>query len=395
MDLDDTPEIARFRTDVRHWLDANLPADWRGREPEDQAERFAFRRAWQSRLHAGGWCGMAWPREHGGRGASYLEQVVLNEELARARAPVIANYIAVHMAGPTIIAYGTEAQKQRYLSRILSAEEIWCQCFSEPDAGSDLAAVRTRAIPDGDGWVLTGQKVWTTFAQYADRAMVLARTDPTLPKHAGLTYFLVDMHAPGISVRPLTQLTGEAEFNEVFFDAVRVPHGHVLGEVNDGWRVALTTLMFERGTLTFSRNVGLSIDFARVVRLARRVRRRGRPAIEDPAVRQRLAALYVRLCALRYMGYRSVSETAATGVPGPTGSMERLWWSELNQDLQATALWLLGPHGQLLGGSPEAVEDGAWQRAFLRSRSDTIAAGTAEIQRNIIAQRVLGLPRSY
>jgi alkylation response protein AidB-like acyl-CoA dehydrogenase len=296
------------------------------------------------------------------------------------------------MAGPTLIAHGTEAQKKAHLDKILSADEIFCQGFSEPGAGSDLASLRTRAERDGDGFVLNGQKVWSSFAHIADWCILLARTNPDAPKHKGLTYFLVDMHAPGVEVRPLRQLTGDPEFNEIFLTDVRVPADQVVGEVDGGWGVAMTTLLHERGTLGFALTVRLEVTLRKLMRLARRSDGTGRRAADDPLVRDRVARLWIDLQGLRYTNYRALTSLVRTGIPGPEGSVAKLHWSESNQRLGKLALEVLGTAAQLDGG--DSVWGGYWQYQQLRSRGNTIEAGTSEVLRNIIAERVLGLPRS-
>jgi alkylation response protein AidB-like acyl-CoA dehydrogenase len=389
MDLSYTPAEERFRTELRAWLAANPP----GPEPEDLDAWVRYGKAWQRHLHAAGWCGVAWPREYGGRGATLVEQVIFQEETGRARTPQLINLAGLTMAGPVLIAHGTEEQKRRYLKPILTAEEIWCQGFSEPGAGSDLAALAARAVLDGDDFVVSGQKVWTSFARYADWCMLLVRTDPAAPKHKGITFLLVDMHSPGVSVRPLRQMNGAEDFNEVFFDDVRVPRANVVGTVNGGWDIAITTLMHERATLTFSRQLQSATALADLVAFARTWPAAGRPASTDPLVRQRLAQATIESTALRYTAYRNLTRILRGGVPGPEGSIEKLCWSEMYQRLTDAAVDILGPYGELWKGDPRAPADGSWPFLHLYSRGRTIAAGTSEIQRSIIAERVLGLPR--
>jgi alkylation response protein AidB-like acyl-CoA dehydrogenase len=290
--------------------------------------------------------------------------------------------IGLGMAGPTIIFHGTEEQRQRYLPKILSAEEIWCQGFSEPEAGSDLASVRTKARLDGDRFVVDGQKVWSSFAHLADWCILVARSDPESERHAGLTYLIVDMHAPGVEVRPLRQITGEAEFNEIFFTGVEVPKENVVGEIGDGWAVAMTTLLHERGTLGFALTGVLDVAVRKLIALARD---RG---VDDPRLLDRVAQEWIELQALKFTNYRALTQLMKTGIPGPEGSVSKLHWSESNQRLTKLALELLGEEAQVVG------ENGDWQYQQLRSRGNTIEAGTSEILRNIIAERVLGLPRS-
>jgi alkylation response protein AidB-like acyl-CoA dehydrogenase len=315
--------------------------------------------------------------------------------MARVEAPPMANALGLGLIGPTIIAFGTDAQKKRFIPKILSAEEIWCQGFSEPNAGSDLASLQTEARLDGDHYIVNGQKVWTSYGWVGDWCELVVRTDPDVPKHKGLTVLLVDMKAPGVEVRPLRQMTGESEFNELFFRDVRVPVENVLGKVNDGWNVAVSTLMYERGSygarlhLIFKRNI------SRLIQLARTIPRNGGTAAEDPLIRQKLAQCVAEIEIMRLNQLRAFSRITATGVPGPEGSIQKIFWSELNQRVQQLAQEILGPYGQLLGTDSLAVDKGLWSYGYLRARGNTIEAGTSEVQRNIIGHFVLGLPRSY
>jgi alkylation response protein AidB-like acyl-CoA dehydrogenase len=313
--------------------------------------------------------------------------------MALQKAPPILNILGVGMAGPTIIAYGTEAQKKRYPTKILSCEEIWCQGYSEPNSGSDLAALQTRAVKDGDHYVINGQKVWTSLAHMADWMMLLARTDPDAPKHKGITYFLLDMHAPGVTVKPLKQITGDAEFNEVFFDNVRVHERQVLGGVNNGWAVGLTTLMYERLALGFGLQVRLRIALESLLDMARRVEKTGRVVTKDPVMRQKLAQLWIDTEALKYTGARGITRLLKGELPGPEASAGKMGWVETNQKLQELAMEIEGPYAQLTRGSDRAIDGGVWQYGFLRSRANSIEGGTTEIQKNIIGERVLGLPK--
>ena len=397
MDFRDSEEEAAFRRELRSWLDDNLPEGWLDgsfKLPAKREARYDFARSWQRKLFESGWMGMSWPKEYGGREATPFEQVIYLEEMARVRAPEPIGVIGLNMAGPTIIVHGSGEHKDRYLSRILSAEEIWCQGFSEPNAGSDLASVQTKAIRDGDEYVVTGQKVWSSYAHIADHCILVVRTDPDSEKHAGLSYLLVDMHSPGVEVRPIVQITGDPEFNEIFFDEVRVPVSNMLGEEGEGWRVAMTTLMHERGTLGIALQVRARIILDDLVSLAKDVRLNGGPAIDDALVRQTLGQFEAEVEALRFTGYRSLSAFAKTGVPGPEGSIMKLHWSELNQRMGEFAWSVLGGFSQIDGGSPHSIADGKWQYETLRSRGNTIEAGTSEVLRNIVAERVLGLPRS-
>jgi len=385
VDLRDTPDEAGFREELRAWVDANLPAEKRGGRGGAQRFEDPFIREWSRKLFGAGYAGLTWPKEYGGAGAPYSFQAILYEELAAAQAPTHVGVIGLSMAGPTIIAHGTEEQKARYLRPILAADEIWCQGFSEPDAGSDLAAARTRAERRGDVYVVNGQKVWSSFAHIADFCILVTQSDPDAPRYRNLTYLLVDVHAPGVEVRPLTQITGEAEFNEIFFANAEVPVENVLGEIGGGWRVAMTTLLHERGTLGFALVARLEVQMRKLLALARD---RG----ASPTQRDAIAREWIQLQALRVTAYRSLVALERTGVPGPEGSILKLQWSEANQRVTALALDLLGPDAQLL--PPNGPYGGYWAVQQLRSRGNTIEAGTSEILRSIVAERVLGLPRS-
>ncbi|HEV1287080.1 MAG TPA: acyl-CoA dehydrogenase [Bryobacteraceae bacterium] len=397
MDLNLTPQELRFRDEVRAWFAENVPRDWVKRRDEEESMqgRFEYLRAWQRKLYDAGWAGISWPKDFGGRGAPVMEQVIFIEEMARAEAPPMANVIALGLIGPTIIAFGTPEQKKRYLAKMLSAEEIWCQGFSEPNAGSDLAALSTTGVLDGDHFVVNGQKCWTSYAWAADWCELIVRTDPTVPKHKGLTALLVDMHSPGVEVRGLKQMSGESEFGEIFFRDVRVPVANVVGKVNEGWSVAMGTLMHERGTFGAALQVNYRRNFNRLVEIAKHFDRNGKPASEDPVIRQKLAQCYAEIEVMRLNQLRAFSRINETGVPGPEGSIQKIFWSELNQRFQQVAMEILGPYGQLAHGSPDAFDEGQWAYGYLRSRGNTIEAGTSEIQRNIIGHFVLGLPKSY
>ena len=397
MDLTLTPEQETFRETVRTWLRANIPEEWARQTVAGsdipRVEAYDLLRRWQRTLYDAGFLGLTWPVEYGGRGLTFVEEIILQQEMALAKAPPVLNVLGIGMAGPTIIAYGTEEQKKRYPAKILSCEEIWCQGYSEPNAGSDLAALQTRAVRDGEHWVLNGQKVWTSFAQFADWMMLLARTDPAAPRHKGITYFLLDMKLPGITVKPLRQITGDAEFNEVFFDSVRVHESEVLGGVNSGWRVGVTTLMYERLTLGFGLQVRLRIALDGLIEMARRVEKTGRVVTKDPLTRQKLAQLWIETESLKYTGARALTRLLRGELPGPEASAGKITWVDVNQRLQEIAMEIQGPYSQLRRGSEWAVEGGAWAHSFLRSRANSIEGGTTEIQKNIIAERVLGLPK--
>ena len=391
MDLGLTPSELRFRDELRTWLKVNAPPkpDLTVNTTHAATAFHQQIKDWQRKLFDGGYAGIAWPKDFGGRGATFIEQAIFQEELAVADTPETAT-IGQSLVGPTIIAVGTEAQKKRFLPGILSGDEVWCQGFSEPNAGSDLASLETKAVLDGDHFVVNGQKIWTSFAHFADLCLLVVRTDTTAAKHKGITCLLVDMKSPGITVRPLKMMSGDAEFNEMFFSNLRVPVDRVLGKVNEGWNVAITALSNERANL----GIGLYVAFKRnldsVVEHARKLHRHGKPAIEDPVLRQKLAQSYVDLEVFRLNTTRALSTLNKTGAPGPEGSIQKLYWSELNQRNAQIAMEVLGPYAQLTD-----FDGGRCAYNYLRSRGNTIEAGTSEVQRNIIAQRVLGLPRSY
>jgi alkylation response protein AidB-like acyl-CoA dehydrogenase len=394
VDLRDTPEEAEFRGQLRAWLDGNVPEGWGTpayREPEGDA-LLEFYKQWSRKLHDAGFVGLGWPKRYGGQERPVSHQVIALEEFARSGAPEHVNVIGVGMAGPTIIAHGTDEQKDRYLRRILTAEDIWCQGFSEPGAGSDLASLSTRAVRDEDSYVVTGQKVWSSFAHAADYCILLARTDTSVPKHQGLTYFLLDMHSAGVETRPLRQITGDSEFNEIFLDEARIPVESVLGGEGNGWAVAITTLMNERASLGVALTVRLEVALRKLIDLAKDTGLNGARAADDPLIRDRIAQMWIRLQALRFTNYRSYSTFLETGVPGPEGSTAKLVWSETNQELTKLALEIEGPNALVASGD-HSVGDGMWQRLQLRSRGNTIEGGTSEILRNIIAERVLSLPK--
>jgi alkylation response protein AidB-like acyl-CoA dehydrogenase len=378
MDLTFSEQEIAFRDELRDWFSANDP----GAQPEgDEDLSYAYRRDFQRRLADGGWAAVHWPREYGGRGATLTESAIFFEELGRSGAPLPANVLGLLLAGPTIMTWGTDRQKDRYLAPILTAEEIWCQGFSEPDAGSDLASLKTRAVRDGEEWVVTGQKVWTSAAQYSKWCMLVARTDAEAPKHKGLTYFLMDMEQSGVQIRPLRQITGEPEFNELFLDGARIPDENVLGGVGNGWKVALTTLMNERAGLGFFLQVRLRQLLDRVIEEAER-----EGLLEDPVVADRLGELHLRTEIVRLTAYRGLTAIEKYGQPGPEGSLTKWMWSDTNQRLTQLAADLLGPSA-LRAGDP-------WAYELLRARGNSIEGGTTEVLKNIVAERVLGLPKS-
>ncbi len=380
MDLRDTPDEVVFRTEVCVWIEANLSDEVRGGARSEEPLR-----KWSRKLSDAGYAGLTWPQEYGGAAAPYSFHAILLDELARAEAPQHIGIIGLGMAGPTIMAHGTEEQKERYLPKILSAEEIWCQGFSEPGAGSDLASVRTRVEAADGGFVVNGQKVWSSWAHIADHCILVGRTDPDAAPHEGLTYVIVDMHAPGVEVRPLRQITGEAEFNEIFLTDVAVPRENLLGEVGEGWAVAMTTLLHERGTLGFALTGALDVAVRKLIALA------AERGDGNRLLRDRVAREWIELQALKLTNARALTRLMKSGVPGPEGSVTKLHWSESSQRLTKLALELLGPEAQLV--DEDGRDSGYWQHAQLRSRGNTIEAGTSEVLRNIIAERVLGLPR--
>jgi alkylation response protein AidB-like acyl-CoA dehydrogenase len=395
MDLNDSPEQAQFRREARSWLQQNLPPGWGTAAfemPASAEQEVVFLKSWQRKLHDGGWAGLDWPIEYGGRDIGIFEHIIYLEEYTRARAPnQISMSVGTSLVGPTLIAKGEPWQKQRFLQPILRGEEVWCQGFSEPDAGSDVASLRTRGVVDGDSLRVTGQKTWTSFAMQADWCILVVRTNAEAPKHKGLTFVLLDMQSPGITIRPLVEMTGHAWFNEVFFDDVRIPLANVVGRLDEGWEIVMTTLAVERGSS--AQHARLIADVELLVDAARRIQRDGGTAADDPRLRQKLVEYATHAMILKMTAYRNASTLERTGIPGPEGSTMKLLWSELDQRVKETAVEILGEAGLVPKGDPLAVENGYWAYELLWSRAATIYAGTSEIQRNIIAQRVLGLPR--
>ncbi|MGH8983075.1 MAG: acyl-CoA dehydrogenase family protein [Acidimicrobiia bacterium] len=386
MDLSFSPEEEAFAQEVRAWLAANLELPPRFESLDDEIE---WGRAWQAKLATGRWVGIHWPAEYGGRGASPVQVAIFNMEYARSRALQPVNRVGINLAGPTLLAHGTEEQKQRWLPPILDASELWCQLFSEPGAGSDLASLRTRAERGEGGWLLSGQKVWTSYARQARWGICLARTDPDAPRHRGISYLVVDMRAPGIDVRPLVQITGEAEFNEVFLDEVFVPDDHLVGELDQGWAVANTTLAHERGTsFPFKEQVVHEVYLDELYALAEE-----RRVLDDPAASDALAQAFVELRVLRLHNWRTLSRLARGVDPGPESSWVKLAWTAMTQHLSDTALDVVDAPAPLWADASDNPADGKWQRQWLWSKAASIAGGTSEIQRTIIGERILGLPR--
>ncbi|HYC22320.1 MAG TPA: acyl-CoA dehydrogenase family protein [Candidatus Bathyarchaeia archaeon] len=397
MDLGYSKEDEAFRREVRAWLRKNLPrrGSEAGGDGEDQGyrdpKRIAAAKAWQRTLAEAGYVAMGWPREHGGQGASIVRQTILNEELVLHHAPNLIGMMGIQMVGPTLIQFGTDEQKRRYLPRILRADEIWCQGYSEPGSGSDLASLRTRAEIDGDYFVVNGQKVWTSMAQIADWMFCLVRTDPAASKHRGISYILIDMKSPGITVRPLVQMTGDPGFNEVFFNDVRVPRTNLVGELNDGWKVANATLRFERNMLaSTTRTQQLMVD---LVKLAETRSRDGARASRDPLVRQRLGELVTRVWAMKYHSLKQLSDEIHHRPPGIGVLVNKLVTTELNHDICTAALEILGNYGPLAKSSAHVVGRGLWPRDQMFTLGLIIGGGTSQIQKNIIAERGLGMPK--
>jgi alkylation response protein AidB-like acyl-CoA dehydrogenase len=398
MDFSLTPAELAFRDELRGWLAANVPGDYgtpAWPEPADQLARLEVARDWARALYRGGWAAPSWPAQYGGRNATPMQQFLFYEEMAAHRTPVPPTIIGIGMAGPVIMHYGTEAQRSRFVARMLSADEIWCQGFSEPNAGSDLANLGTSAVARGDHYLVNGQKIWTSFGAIADWCLLLVRTDPAAPKHQGLSCLLVDMHSPGVDVRPIRQITGESEFSEIFFTNVAVPKENLLGREHEGWRVAITTLMHERTNIAALVYAGFKRELRDVVGLTRRLTRNGRPLAEDPVVRSRLVHFYAVAETMRLNNLRMRVGKNASDDPGPIGSIFKLTWATSNQAMQGLAAEVLGPDAELLSGpGAERGDRGAWLKRYLRSLANSIEGGTSEILRNIIAERILGLGRT-
>jgi alkylation response protein AidB-like acyl-CoA dehydrogenase len=392
MDFRDTPQEAEFRAEVRAWLAEHLVGEFAalgGRGGPADEENWDARIEWERILGADRWVGMSWPVEYGGRGLDFAQQVIFNEEYAKANAPARISFFGEGLFAPTLIQYGTDEQKRRFLPKIQAVEELWCQGFSEPNAGSDLANVQTRAVLDGDEWVVNGQKVWTTLAHRAQWCFVVTRTEPESSGHKGLSYLLVPMDQPGIEVRPLRQMTGSAEFNEVFFTDARTPKENVLGPVGEGWSVAMATLGFERGTAFLSQQLGFQRELAELITVAQK-----NGAAADPVTRDKLAGHYAGVQIMKYNGMRMLTNLVTRGVLGPESSIGKLYWTNWHRSVGETAMEVLGADAMVVersGGGHYHLDD--LHQIFMASRAETIYAGSSEIQRNIIGERVLGLPR--
>ncbi|MDG2049319.1 MAG: acyl-CoA dehydrogenase family protein [Myxococcota bacterium] len=393
MDFNDTPEEAAFRAEARSWLDANADlkkagdaaADVLGERATPEIVKQA--QAWQKKKADGGWACLTWPKEYGGRGVTPIQNVIWNQEESRYNTPPNIFGIGLGMCGPTILTHGNEEQKKRWIPEMMTGQKIWCQLFSEPSAGSDLAGLRSTAVRDGDDWIVNGQKIWTTGAHFCEWGILVVRSDPNAAKHAGLTYFVVDMNSPGVEIRPITQINGGQGFNEVFFTDVRIPDSQRLDAVGNGWQVALTTLMNERASI----GGGSGADFGELINLAKSVEINGRPALEDSAVRQQIARFYTRSKGVAMTGNRTLSALSQGKTPGPESSLGKLVGAKNAQDMAAFAMELQGAAGMTLDPN-ETPAQGEWQGRYLGIPGLRIAGGTDEILRNIISERVLGLP---
>lgn len=397
MDFSFSTEEQAFRQEVRTWITDNVPGRW-GSDvwpiPEGDDAALQQVRDWNHKLYEAGWSGINWPTQYGGRDATPIEQFIFQEEMATVHTPPPIGVIGIGMAGPTIMAWGTQEQKDSHLKNILATDEIWCQGFSEPNAGSDLASLKTGAADAGDHYVINGQKIWTSGAHVADWCILVVRTDPNEAKHKGMTYLLVDMKSPGVEVKPLEQITGDPEFNEVFFTDVKVPKANRLGAEGAGWGVAITTLMHERVNIAALLYGRIKQTLNEIVDLTREVKRNGRPLCEDGVIRDRLAYFHNAVEMQRLNNLRMRAEMKATQDPGPIGSIFKLTWARDNMNLLEMPLQILGPYAELLPESDAHTKQvDIWMRHFLRSRANSIEGGTTEILRGIIAQRVLGLPR--
>ena len=385
MDFNDTKEEAAFRQEARKWLEANIPT----KSELEGLDYISAAKLWQKRKYDAGWACLRWPKEHGGRGASTIENVIFGQEESKIDSPDSIFAIGHGMCGPTMMAWATDEQNKEYLPPLASGDKVWCQLFSEPAGGSDLAALRTRAEKDGDDWIINGQKIWTSGAHYSDYGIIVLRTDPTAPKHQGLSYFFIDMKSPGIEIKPIKQISGGANFNEVYFTDVRVPNAQMLGAVGQGWQVALTTLMNERASIGGG---GGGVNFNSVFKLAQDVNIGDEPAIKDMSVRRKLADWYVQESGLKFTGYRSMTALSKGEIPGPENSIGKLVGAPKQQDMASFAIDLLESSGAIW--DPEISEEaGMFQGAYMASPGLRIAGGTDEIMANIIAERVLGLPQ--
>lgn len=393
MDFSFTEKEENFRVELRTWLEENLPEGWRegNRElPKETSAYSRFLRDWQNKLYQGGWAAIAWPKKYGGREATLMEEIIYQQEMVRVKAPPLVNYVGIHMVAPTLMQIGTEEQKERYIQKILTGEEVWSQGYSEPNAGSDLSAVQTSAVKSGDRWMINGQKVWTSFGHLADRCFLIVRTSHHEKKHKGITVFCLDMDQPGVETKPIVQMDGEQEFNEVYLTDAIAYDADIVGEVDEGWRVMIALLMHER-TGIGSQLFTLEQQFEELVEMAKVVEVNGKPLLKDPFVRQKMVNFYTRFRGSLLNYYRHLTKTIKDGHPGPEGSMDKLMVSELTKELFGFAVSIQGHQGVLW--KEDALADSSWQENFLQSFGMTIGGGTSEVLRNTIAERILGLPK--
>ena len=394
MDFSFSAKEEEFRHELRTWLEQNLPEGWldgTSQVSKDEGEYAAFLRDWQRKLYEGGWAGIAWPKKYGGREATLMEEIVYQQEMVRVKAPPLVNYVGLHMVAPTLMQIGTEEQKEKYIQKILTGEEVWCQGYSEPNAGSDLSAIQTSAVKDGDRWIINGQKVWTSFGHLADRCFLLARTNRFDKKHKGITVFLLDMNQPGVETRPIIQMDGQHDFNEVYLNDAIAYDAEIVGEIDEGWKVSIALLMHERtgiGAQVFT----LEQQFNDLVSLTKELKEDDKPIMEDPLVRKTMIDLYTRSRGSLLNYYRNLTKTLKNGHPGAEGSMDKLLVSELTKDLLSQSISLQGHQGVLW--KEDAISGQSyWQENYLYSFGQTIGGGTSEIQKNTIAERILGLPK--
>ena len=393
MDFSFTASEEAFRNELRLWLEANLPEGWLDGSfslPEDEQEKDAFLKDWQQKLAKGGWAGISWPKQYGGRGATLIEEVIYEQEMARVKAPPIVNLVGIAMVGPTLLQIGTEEQKERYIPKILNSEEFWCQGYSEPNAGSDLAALQTKAVKQGDKWLINGQKIWTSWAHLADRCFLLARTENTGKKHEGITAFLIDMHQEGVEIRPIRSINGRSDFYEMFFTNAVAYDADIVNGVNQGWKASLALLSNERVGVA-RQTFRLQKQWEDLVEMAKTLKKNNQPLITEPLVRKKLVEFRAKSRSILFTYYRHLTDTIRTGRPGPEGSIDKLFSSELSQEMLAYSLSLQGAENTLW--KEDAKVDSHWQEDYLHSFASTIAGGTSEIQKNIVAERILGLPK--
>lgn len=393
MDLQFSPAEEAFREKVRSWIKANLPEEWKvSNVLNDRDARDRIDQEWDKRLFKQGWAMISWPKQYGGMDATLAEQLIFYEEMARADAPK-GLWHGKGLVGPTILKFGSDEQRERFIPPILRGDVFWCQAWSEPNAGSDLPNMKTRAVVDGDHLVINGQKIWSSWAHVADWCFALVRTSNTQPGYKGLTYVLIDMKTPGITVRPIKQINGDRDFGEIFFDDVRVPLTNVIGEIDKGWYAAMTTLADERTAAYFDLPIRYLRNLDQLADLARNTLRNGKPVSHDPIIRQKLAQCRIELDSFRYAVLRTVSAKMRGEEPGAESWILKVYWSEAMQRLTSLGLDIEGPYSQLLKGSDRAISHGHWPYYYLRMRAETIAAGTSDINRNTLAERILGMPR--